>query len=328
MMKIFIYMSLFIFAFARMSYCCESSAPIKVLVSQSAAHPALDATTKGVLDAIKAAGYTEGENLTTRIESAQGNAAIAAQIASKFVTQKPDIIIATATLSAQSFVRYVKAGDVKVIFCTVTDPLAASLVDTLEKPGGTMSGVSNFVDLEPQMVLIKQLQPNVSKIGIIYNAGEINGVAIADKLDGVCQKLGLTLIRQTITKTADIPQATARLAQQVDAIYIGNDNTALSGFQSIVAAATTAGKPVYCSDTEQVEQGAVAAVGPNQYQVGYQAGEMAIRALKGASLADMSVQFPSQTELYINLEAAKKVNITVSDDLKAKAVKLIESTKA
>ncbi len=327
-MRKILYISIFICALAQIGYGCESSASIKVLVSQSATHPALDATTKGALDAIKAAGYTEGKNLTTRIESAQGNAAIAAQIASKFVTQKPDIIIATATLSAQSFVRYAKIGDVKVVFCTVTDPLAASLVDTLEKPGAAMSGVSNFVDLEPQMLLIKQFQPNASKIGILYNAGEINGVAIADKLDNVCQKLRLTLIRQTITKTADIPQATARLAQQVDAIYIGNDNTALSGFQSIVAAATTVGKPVYCSDTDQVEQGAVAAVGPNQYQVGYQAGEMAVRALNGAPLVDMAVQFPSQTELYINLEAAKKANITVGDDLKAKAVKLIESIKA
>ncbi len=327
-MRRFLYLSVLLLTIAYVGCCCETKSPITVLVSQSAAHPALDATTKGALDAIKAAGYVENENLTIRIESAQGNAAVAAQIATKFVNQKPDIIIATATLSAQSFVRYVKSGDTKVIFCTVTDPLAVSLVDTLEKPGSAMSGVSNFVDLEPQILLIRQLQPGVSKIGIIYNAGEINGVVIADKFDIVCKKLGITLVRQTIVKTADIPQATVRLAQQVDAIYIGNDNTALSGFQSIVAAATVAGKPVYCSDTDQVEQGAIAAVGPNQYQVGYQAGEMAVRVLRGESLVNMSVQFPAQTELYINIEAAKKANIAISDDLKKQAAKLIESTKA
>lgn len=299
----------------------------KVLISQVVEHPALDATTKGIIDALDNNGFKRGVNIEIRIESAQANAALASQIASKFVNQNPDIVVGIGTMSAQSFAKYAATGKIKLAFSSVTDPLGASLVQTLAKPGNNTSGVSNFVDLEPQIKLFQQLQPTLKKLGILYNPGEINSVSIVNKLKELAPQFGLTITPQTAAKTADVAQAAIKLANNVDAIFISNDNTALSSFQSIIKAANAAKIPVYVSDTDVVTLGALAALGPNQYNVGLQTGNMIARSLNGENLSTIPVEFPKQTELYINLDAAKIVGVVIPKEILQTATQTIKNSK-
>lgn len=305
----------------------ENIATNTVLISQVVEHPALDATTKGIIEGLAANGYQRGVNLELRVESAQANAALASQIASKFVNQKPNIVVGVGTLSAQSFSKAAAAGKVALAFSTVTDPLGASLVKSLKEPNNNTSGVSNFVDLEPQLKLFQQLQPHLKRLGVLYNPGEVNSVSIVKKLEKLSPAIGLILVKQTASKTADVAQNAVKLAQNVDAIFISNDNTALSALQSVVRAAQKAKIPVYVSDTDAVAQGAVAALGPNQYQVGFQTGAMIARVLNGANMGDQPVEFPQKTDLYINLTAAKKAGITVPDRILQQAAKIINTDK-
>jgi putative ABC transport system substrate-binding protein len=296
----------------------------KVLISQVVEHPALDDTTKGIIDTLTKSGFKSGENLDLRVESAQANPALAAQIASKFANQKPDVVVGVGTISAQSFAKYANDGKVKLIFSSITDPLGASLVQSLEKPGKNTSGVSNFVALEPQIKLFLRLQPQLKRLGVIYNPGEINSVSIVKKLEVLCPQMGLTLVKQVANRTAEVAQAATHLAANADAIFISNDNTSLSALQSVVRAANQAKIPVYVSDTDAVILGALAALGPNQYDVGVQTGKMVVRTLNGENPGTMPVEFPLKTDLYINLDAAKMLNITIPDDLRAQAAALIE----
>lgn len=296
----------------------------KVLISQVVEHPALNATTRGIKDALKAAGYEEGKNLELRVESAQANVSLAGQIASKFINQKPDVVVGVGTISAQSFYKYAADGKVKLIFSSVTDPVSAGLVKSLEQPGNNTSGVSNFVALEPQLILFKKLQPALNRLGIIYNPGEVNSVSIVNQLETLTPKEKLTLVKQSVTKTADVAQNAVRLAENAEAIYISNDNTALSSLQSVIKAAQNAKIPVYVSDTDAVEQGAVAALGPNQYEIGLQTGKMIVKVLEGADVNTLPVEFPDKTELYLNLNAAKKADIIIPEEIVKTAVKVIK----
>lgn len=294
----------------------------KILISKTVDHPALDATTQGIIDALTEEKYTN-----IRVESAQGSAALASQIASKFVSQSPDVVVAVGTMVAQSFVKYATDGKIKMIFSTVTDPLGAGLMKSVEakskeRPDNNISGVSNFVPLEPQLGLFKQVQPNLKTIGIIYNPGELNSVSIVQKLEILCHKLGLVLLKQTMSKTADAGQSATRLAANVDAIFISNDNTALSALQTIIAAASRTKIPVYISDTDAVKLGAVLALGPNQYTVGLQTGKMIARILKGADINNIPVEFPDKTDLVINLDAAKKAGIEIPEAVMKQASRI------
>lgn len=299
----------------------------KVYISKIVDHPALDSTVEGIKDALKEKGYIAGSNLELVIESAQGNASLAAQIAAKFAGHKPDVTVGVGTGSAQPLAKYAQKGEVKLVFSSITDPIGANLVKNLEHPDSNTSGVSNFVDLKPQLELFKKLQPTLTTLGIIYNPGELNSVAIVNKLKVEAPKLGITLIEQAANRTTDIPQATTKLVNQVDAIFISNDNTALSALSNIIAIATKVKKPVYVSDTAAVVQGALAALGPNQYDIGIQTGQIIAEILAGKNINELPVQFPTKTDLYLNTDTAKTLGIAIPQELLEKAVKIIGNSK-
>ena len=81
---------------------------VKIYISQFVEHPALDSTVRGILDGLSSAGYVNGKNADIRIESAQGNVSLAGQIANKFMSNDPDIVVGIGTISAQSFAKFVK----------------------------------------------------------------------------------------------------------------------------------------------------------------------------------------------------------------------------
>ena len=297
----------------------------KVLISQVIEHPAFTATINGIIDSLAQAGYIKGKNLKLRCESAQASPTIAAQIASKFVNQNPDVVVGVGTIAAQSFIKYTASGKTRLIFSSITDPIEANLVKSLTKPNNNASGVSNFVALEPQIKLFKRIQPNLKRLGFIYNPGEINSTSIAIKLEQICKNFDIALIKQAITKTADVAQNAVKLAMQTDAIFISNDSTALSSLQSIIKAANIAKIPVYVSDIDAVKFGAMAALGPNQYEIGIQTGKIITRILRGEDINSIPVEFPKSTKLYINMEAAKKLSIDIPQLVLKKATIITKS---
>lgn len=287
----------------------------KVLISQVVEHPALNKTTQGIIAGLEAHGFVVDKNLHLRVESAQANSALAMQIANKFISQQPDVVVGVGTICAQSFIKTTQSRDLKMIFSSVTDPIQANLQKSIGQNMSNISGVSNFVAIEPQLQLFKKLQPNLQVLGIIYNPGEINSVSMVNKLESSCAAMNMKLIKQAVAKTADVAQAATRLSGQVDAIFISNDNTALSSLQSIIKAAQQKKIPVYVSDTDAVETGAVAALGPNQYAVGVQTAAMLAKVLQGADINALNVESVAQTDLVVNLNAARLANIQIPADI-------------
>lgn len=274
----------------------RNSTPLKttVYISQVIEHPALNATVQGIKDVLKK------NNINVQVESAQGNPSLASQIACKFIAQKPKIVVGVGTVSAQSFIKYLARSQTKLIFSSVTDP-TGSLPNN-----PNICGISNFVSLEPQLKLFKKIQPQLKRLGILYNPGELNSVSIVKKLKTIAPQHQLILVEQTINKTSDASQSIVQLSNQCDAIFICNDNTALGAIKIITKLSKV---PVYVSDTDAVKLGCVAALGPNQYKIGIQTGNLIIKALKKEKCN--FVTYPDKTELYINKEATKKWGLSI-----------------
>src|SRR5690606_33111189 len=128
-------------------------------------HPALDAVRDGVKEALTAAGYEEGKNLKWQYQSAQGNTGTAAQIARKFIGDKSDVIVAIATPSAQAVAAASK--DIPLVYSAVTDPVAAKLVPSMAASGSNITGVSDALELDKQIELIKRVAPNAKRVGMV-----------------------------------------------------------------------------------------------------------------------------------------------------------------
>lgn len=290
------------------------SKKVKIYISQLVEHPALDATTKGIIQGLSDKGYKD-ENLELIVESAQGNVSLANQIANKLISKNPDIVVGVATVTAQSFSKYARTGKTKLIFSSVTDPVDAGLVNSVIKPGNNTSGVSNFISLEPQIEMFLKIKPDIKKLGFLYNPGELNSISLIEKLKIICPTYGIELITVSASKTSEVAQSAAKLSSLVDAIFVSNDNTALSAFKTIVKAANNVSIPVFVSDTDIVKDGAVAALGPNQYNLGLQTANMIVSILEGKDINTAPVEFPKKIELYLNPNAAEKVGIKIPKEL-------------
>ena len=158
----------------------QAQEPRVVAITQIVEHPALDAVYQGIKDELAERGFKEGDNLEVMHESAQGNSAIASQIARKFVGESPDVIVAIATPSAQTVAA--AARNTPVIFSAVTDPLGAKLVSNLEAPGANITGVSDMLPIDKHLDMLQRVMPDAKRIGTVYNPGEANAVSLVEQI--------------------------------------------------------------------------------------------------------------------------------------------------
>lgn len=294
-----------------------------VAVTQIVEHPALDAVRNGLKDKLKEEGYDDADNsLQWTWESAQGQAANAAQIAQKFVGDNPDLIVAIATPSAQAVVG--NTDTIPVVFSAVTDPVGAELVPSLEASGGTVTGVSDLSPIDEHLALIADIAPDAKNVGVIYNAGESNSVSLVELLNVEAAEQGFAIEEATVSTSADVATAAESLVGKVDAIYVPTDNTVVSALEAVIQVGSENQLPVFAGDTDSVERGAIATASFDYYEVGRQTGEMAVRILGGESPGDIPVELANTVDLAVNLEAAEAMGVTVPDAIRDSADQIFE----
>lgn len=294
----------------------------KVAITQIVEHPALDAARRGVIDALKEAGFVEGENLEVTFQSAQGNPATAAQIARQFAGDRPDVIVAISTPSAQTMAAATR--DIPIVFSAVSDPLAAKLVKDLERPGGNVTGTSDFSPIAEQLDLIREITPEARTLGVIYNAGEANSVALVEALKDLAAEKGFEIVEAVATRTSEVLGAARSVVGKADAIYLPLDNTVAAAVEAVIKVGIDARIPVYSADTAAVESGAVASLGFDYYDVGRQTGQQVARVLNGENPGDIPVERVKKLDLFLNKKAAAQMGVSVPPGVVERAETLIE----
>ncbi len=288
------------------------SAPKKVTriaIIQIVEHLALNQTRQGIMDTLK------DHAIQIDYQSAQGNSALATQIAQQFVGSSPAVLVGIGTTASQALISADQYRKIPIVFSSVTDPVGSKIVQNLKHPDGIVTGVSNFIDPALQFDFMKKLMPTLTRVGIIYNAGEANSVALVEQMKKIAKEKNLILRLATANTSVDVVEATHKLIPEVQAIFINNDNTALSAFDSIIKISTKDKIPVFCSDIDMIDRGAFAALGPNQYAIGRQTGQLILAILKGDKPSALPILFPDKTVMRFNLEQAKKLGITIPDTL-------------
>ena len=295
---------------------------VTVAVTAIVEHPALDAARDGVKAALEEAGYKDGENLKFIYQSAQNNPATAAQIARQFVGEAPNVIVPIATPSAQAVVAATR--DIPIVFTAASDPVGSQLVKTMEKPGGNVTGVSDMSPVVDHVALIKEIFPDIKKIGYLYNSGETNSISSLAALKEAAAKENIEIVESAATKSSEVKGAAQALVGRADVMYVPTDNTIVSALESAVTVAEEAQLPLFTADTDSVSRGAMAALGFNYYDVGKQTGEVVVRILKGEKPGDIDVEIAKGTDLVVNLNAAKKMGVELPQAVIDRATSKIE----
>lgn len=286
-------------------------------VNQLVEHAALDASYQGFVDALKEAGYVDGENLVIDYQVAQGDTANANTIATKLVNDNNDLILAIATPSGQAVANATK--DIPVLVTAVTDPQGSGLVTSNEAPGGNVSGTSDLTPVKEQMDLLVQLLPETKKIALLYSSSESNSKIQAEMAEEAATALGLETVDATVSNTNEIQQVVESLIGKVDAIYAPTDNMIASAMPTVAQVANMNNIPVICGESGMVEAGGLATYGIDYYQLGLLTGKQAVKILEGtATTAEMPIEYLSadQCELTINEEVAEQLGIEIPAELK------------
>lgn len=298
--------------------------PYRISVSQFVEHPALDAVLKGFQDYLKENGVAA--EFTVHI--AQANMATAGQIGAQIMGEKPDLILAIATPSAQTCAQALKKAPhmqkTPLLFTAVTDPLLAGLVKDLEKPGSNITGVSDMLPLDQHMAMIRRILPGFKKIGVLYNSGETNSRSSVQMLREVGQRMGYEVVDATVSKTSEVYQAAKSLVGRVDAVFTPTDNTVVESLESAIKVCVENQLPLFASDVDSVTRGAVAAMGFDYYEHGRQTGAMAQRILAGASPAETAVETQKELKLHINKKSADLMKVTIPEAMLKTAEKVYE----
>ena len=302
--------------------------PLVIGITQIVEHPALDAARDGFIAALEEAGFKEGEDVVYDLQNAQGDFTNAISIAQKFKDDKVDLIVAIATPTAQAALQVNK--EIPIVINAVTDPVAASLAQSWESSGNNLTGMSDAAPNKQQVELIPQFLPAAKNVGTIYNAGEANSVVQIEVAKEVCEELGLKLIEVTVSNSSEVLMAAQSLAGRVEAIYIVTDNTVVSALESVINVCNRQKIALIVADPSSVDRGPLASYGIDYFSLGKKSGEIAVKIIKGAKPSDIPIQIitdPKDLQFWVNLDTAKTIGLSVSEEIIEAADKIIKDGK-
>ena len=302
----------------------SSGKTVKIGIAKIVQHIALDSVEQGIVDVLK----ENGVNAEFDLQNANGDPNTAAQIAMKYRDENVDVAVGIATPVALALANVL--DEIPVVFGTVTDPLGAGLVSTLEHGERNVTGMSDAIPTEQHIALFKQLT-GIKTLGYIYTSNEANSVSSLELVKKGCEQAGLELVTQAITNSSEVKQAAESIVSRVDGLYLTTDNTVFSALSSLIQVFEENKKPIFSGDVTGAQNGGcVIASGFNYYKAGRATGEMVLQILNGEKPDTIPVRFmtePSDSDLLFDLDAAKNCGITIPADFIEKANMIFENGK-
>ena len=293
----------------------------KIGVSKLLPHPALDKVEKGLQDYLA----TTDLKVTFDLQNANGDISTVNSITQKFKSDKDDLVVGIATPSAQSLAN--TFTDIPVVYSAVTDPNQAGLNT------GKVCGVSDMNSVESQIKILVEVT-KAKTIGNIYCSSEANGVVQMEQAREACKKLGVAFVEVAVNNTSEVKMAAQSIIDRVDAIYIATDNAVISAFPAVDEVCNKAGKGLFSSDPSVApNSNFLIAWGCDYYVIGLNTGKVIEQCLKGTdprSIGDGGAVYMTNTsdiELWLNLDQAKKLGYTFTEDMIKDASVLIQDGK-
>ncbi|MEM1483678.1 ABC transporter substrate binding protein [Oscillospiraceae bacterium PP1C4] len=289
----------------------------KIGLVQIVEHPSLNQIRESFTAEMEVLGYG-ADKVQIDYQNAQGDQSNLNSICQKFAGDKKELIVAIATPSALSAAA--AAPKTPLVFSAVTDPIAANLVKSLEKPEGLITGTSDAIPVDQVFALMKKLTPNVKTVGMIYNLGEVNSVSVIKQAKAYCDANGIAYTEATVTNSSEVQQAAQSLVGKCEAIYSPIDNTVASAMPVLSQVAKQAKLPVYPGADSMVIDGGFATVGIDYTLLGKQTAAMVAKILGGTPISEIPVETLNDFSTIINKTTADELGIKIPQDVLSSAI--------
>ncbi len=279
-------------------------------INQLAEHPALDDARDGFIEGLKEMGV----DVEIVYQNAQGDIPTSLAISQGFVKDNVDLIYAIATPAAQSSKQ--ATSEIPILFSAVTDPVEADLVDSMENPGGNITGTSDASPMKEQLASFQKLDPTIKKIGILFNTSESNSDVQIQMAKSLAPELGLEIVEVGISNINDIPQAMDSIIKNVDAIYTITDNMVASAIAIVADKANTAKMVTVGAEGSHVEGGILLSDGISYFGLGKQTAAMAKSILVDKkSPADIPAESGEETTAVFNKSTLDALGLSLDNEV-------------
>jgi putative ABC transport system substrate-binding protein len=282
-------------------------------------------TVEGFKDGLRAAGLEPGKDVVLEVRDVQGNRQALAGAAKSLEQAKVDLLFSvstSATIAAKGATR-----EVPIVFAIGSDAVAEGFVESLARPGGRLTGVQRLsTDLTPKRLeLLKDMLPDLHRVITFYDPG--NSVALqAAKLErDAGRKLKIEIKERPVASVAELRQALDTLdPKDTDALMFTSDAMVTSQSSFVIDTAKIKKLPTMFAEPDLVSQGALAGYGAGFYEEGRLSATYVQRILAGKSPKDLPVESFTRYELWINLQTARALGITIPQSVLFRADKVIE----
>jgi len=302
---------------AAVAWPCAVLAQLPVKVSRlgvlSGGAPVADASPVGaaLLRGLAQHGYTLGQNLALERRGADGRPDRLPPLVHDLVASHVEAIVTMGYPSALA----AKQGTIlPVVAINAGDPVSTGLVESLARPGGHLTGISDVsADLTPKRLeLLKQLVPTLRRVAMLWNAADLGMTLRYRASEAGAQALGLSVQPLGVREPDDFEQAFAAMERErPDAILMVTDTLTLLNRQRIFEFAAAHQLPAIYEFDSLVRDGGLLSYGPDQDESFSRVAALVDRILKGAQPADLPFEQPTRFRLVINLKTAQALGLPI-----------------
>ncbi len=298
---------------------------IGVLAQHRAPSPHL---LEAFLQGLRDLGYVEGRNLVIEYRDAEGKVERLPALAAELVTLKVDVIVAPSTVAALAAKHATRT--LPIVFAGAVDPVTDGLVTSLARPGGNVTGLSNFaLELAGKCLeLLKQAVPGVSRVAVLWQpggSGERTEKGILKEAEVAARALGVRLQVVEARGPADLDRAFSDMTKaRAGALTVLGSPLFVNERRRLADLAAKNRLPAVYPGRLYVDAGGLMSYGTNLADLLRRAATYVDKILKGAKPADLPVEQPTKFELVINLKAAKALGLTIPRSVLARADQVIE----
>lgn len=287
---------------------------LKVGIVQLIDNGAFEDMRDGFIQELNDKGYGE-DNVEIIYKNAQGDATNLNTICQEMVDSQVDLVATIATPAAQAMVAM--ESDIPVVFISVSNPVGAGLLTTMEQPDKNATGTSNAIPIEDIFALSDEITPGMQTYGLLYCTNEVNSVTTIENAKKYLEEKGLQYVEQIVTNSSEVQQAAQALVGNVDAIFVPNDSVIQAAMPLVAEVARDAKIPVYGSSAVMVNSGAFATVAITDTEIGMLSADMAIEYFEGKAIADIPALVVPANAIVVNEDTAEALGITLSEEQKA-----------
>ncbi len=292
--------------------------PVTVGIANFGEHPQLAASIKGFKKALSDAGLIEGRDVVYSESHTSFDATLVPQMIAKLQAEGPRLIYTLTTPVSQIAKKALIGSDIPLVFSAVTDPVAAKLVPSWDAGDEGMTGASDLQDVAAVMAFAKKMFPGAKRLGLPYNPGEANDVALLERVKGAAGPAGFEVVEVGVDNVNDIQQRIASLAGKVDVIYTPTSSLLQPAIGAVAAAARQAGIPIINADDGAVREGVVpASFAVNYEQIGVNAGKIAVQILGGVDPKTIAPTRPAYADhsALLSRKALRELGLDVPEGL-------------